>query len=92
MSRSQGSHPPTENRRTSFGGTAKKKNRKDKVAQRSLVPAETKEEVSYSDDDSQPEFGDVATVIKPQKYVSSRSINAQRLIAGMKRHNLDSIR
>ncbi len=49
-----------------FAGTAKKKYRKDKVAQRSLVAVEEKDNVSDSDEDNQPEFGGVATVIKPQ--------------------------
>ncbi len=61
---------PKKNRKTknNFAGTANKKNRKDKVAQRSLVPVDDKENVCDPDEDhdSQLEFGGVATVIKPQ--------------------------
>ncbi len=53
-----------------FAGTAKKRNRKDKVAQRSLMAVEDKDSVSDSDEDTQPEFGGVAIVIKPQKYLN----------------------
>ncbi len=49
-----------------FAGKAKKKNRRDKVAKRSLVHVEAKEEVSDSDDDNQQEFGYVATVVKTE--------------------------
>ncbi len=56
------------------------------------MPVETKDEVSDSNDDNQPEFWGVATVIKPQKYVSPQSIYAQPLMTGTKRHDLDHIR
>ncbi len=39
-----------------FTGTAKKKNRNDEIAQRSLVQFQQKEEDSDSHDDNQPEF------------------------------------
>ncbi len=53
--------------KNNFTGTAKKRNRKDKVAQRSLVAVEEKDNVSVSNEDTQPEFGGVAIVTKPQK-------------------------
>ncbi len=40
-----------------FAGTAKKRNRKDKVVQRSLVAVEEKDSVSDSYEETQPEFG-----------------------------------
>ncbi len=83
--------PPANGKeKNNFAGTAKKKNRKDKVAQRSLVPVETKESVNGPINDNQLEFGGVATVMKPQKYVSPRSINAQPLITGMQRQDIDT--
>ncbi len=39
----------------------------------------------------QLELGGVATVIKPQKHLSPRSINAHPQMAGMKRHKFDRI-
>ncbi len=66
ISRSQGKPLQTVNRRTK-AGTAKKKNRKDKVTQRSLVGIEEKDSVSDSNEDDQPEFEGVASVIKRQK-------------------------
>jgi hypothetical protein len=39
----------------------------------------------------QLEFGGVATVIKPQKHLSPRPINAHPRKAGMKRHDFDHI-
>jgi hypothetical protein len=77
--------------KNNFAGTAKKRNRKDKVAQRSLVAVEEKDSVSDSDEDTQPECGGIAIVNKPQKYLSPRIINAHHRMAGMKRHDLDSI-
>jgi hypothetical protein len=53
-----------------FAGTAKKRNRKDKVAQHSLLAVEEKDSVSDSNEDTQPELGGVAIVKKPQKYLS----------------------
>ena len=81
--------PASGEQKNVFAGTAKKKYKKDKVAQRSLVPIKTKNQVFDSDDDYQPEFG--GTVIKPQKYMCPQSINAQPLMTGMKRHDLDCI-
>ena len=49
--------------KNNFAGTAKKWNRKDKVAQRCLVAVEEKDSVSDSDEDTKPEFGGVAIVI-----------------------------
>jgi hypothetical protein len=60
-----------------FAGTAKKKNRKDKVAQRSLVAVDEKDSVSDSNEDAQPEFEGVAIVRKPQKHLSPLIMNAQ---------------
>jgi hypothetical protein len=45
--------------KNNFAGPAKKKNKKDKVAQRSLVAVEEKDNVSDSDEDNQPEFGEL---------------------------------
>jgi hypothetical protein len=45
--------------KNNFAGTAKKRNRKDMVAQRSLAAVEEKDTVSDSDEDTQPEFGGV---------------------------------
>ncbi len=74
MSKSQENKQLTESRRTrsvsSFTETANKKNRNNKVAQRTLVPVQEKEEVSDSDGGNQPEYGYVAIVIKPRNYVS----------------------
>jgi hypothetical protein len=77
--------------KNNFAGTAKKKNRKDKVAQRSLVAVEEKESASGSNEDIQHEFGGVATVIKPQKHLSPRSINAHPQMVGLKCHDFDLI-
>ena len=57
-----------------FAGTTRMKNRTDKVAQRSLVRVHQRNEVSDSDDEPQPEYGNVAIVPKPQKkHVSPRT-------------------
>ena len=77
--------------KNNFAGTAKKRNRKDKVAQRSLVAVEEKDSVSDSNEDPQPEFGGVAIVGKSQKYLSPQTINAHPRLAGMKRHDLNRI-
>jgi hypothetical protein len=76
-----------------FAGTAKKRNSKNRVAQRSLVAVEVKDSVTDSDEDPQPEFGGVAiqVVVKSQKHLSPQTINAHPLLAGTKRHDLDSI-
>ena len=71
-----------------LAGTAKTKNRAEKVAQRSLSPVPHTNEVSDSDDDHQPEYGNVAIVAKPQKkHVSPRTINA--ILVEMTRHDPD---
>ncbi len=62
--------------KNNLAGTTKKKNRKDKVAQRFLVAVEEKDSVSDSNEDTQPEIGGVAIVKKPQKYLCPRPINA----------------
>ena len=46
-----------EKQKNNFAGTAKKKNRKDKMAQRSRVAVKEKDSVSDYDEDTQPEFG-----------------------------------
>ena len=56
-----------------FAGAAKK-SKANSIAQRSLVPA-GKTELSDSDDDNQPEYGNMVIVAKP-KHVSPRLINA----------------
>ncbi len=61
------------------------------MAQRSLVAVEGKDRVSVSDEDTQPEFGGVAIVNKPQKYLSSRLITDHPRMAGMKRHDFECI-
>ncbi len=52
--------PANGKQENNSAGTAKKKNRKDKVAQRSFVVEEEKDSVSHSYEDNQPEFGGVA--------------------------------
>ncbi len=74
-----------------FAGTAKKWNRKNKVAQRSLVAVEEKDSLPDSYEDTQPEFEGVAILNKPQKYLSTQLINNHLWLAGMKHHDLDSI-
>ena len=64
-----------------FAGAAKK-SKANKIAQRSLVPAE-KYELSDSDDDRQPEYGNMVIAVKP-KHVSPRLINA--MMVGITRH------
>ncbi len=61
------------------------------MAQRSLVAFKEKDSVSDCDEDTQPEFGGVAIVNKPQKYLSPRLINDHPRMAGMKRHNFECI-
>ncbi len=77
--------------KSNFAGSVKKRNRKDQVAQRSLVAVEEKDSISDSDEDPQPEFGRVVIVRKSQKHLSPQIINAHPQMAGMKRHNLDCI-
>ena len=60
-----------------FAGTAKMKNQANKIAQRSLVHVTNRNKVSDSNDEPQPEYGNVAIVAKPQKkHVSPRTMNA----------------
>ena len=66
-----------------FAGAAKK-NKANKLAQRSLVPVA--DQYSDSDDDNQPEFGNMMMVAKP-KHVSPRLINA--MMVGITRCNSD---
>jgi hypothetical protein len=66
-----------------FPRTAKKWNRKNKVAQPSLVAVEEKDSVSDSNEDTQSEFGGVAIMNKPQKYLSPRLINDHPWLAGV---------
>ena len=74
-----------------FAGTAKMKNRTDKVAQRSLVPVQHRNKASDSDDEPQPEHGGVSVVVKLQKkHVSPWTINA--MLVGMTRHDPDHLR
>ena len=58
-----------------FAGTVKK-NKASRVAQRSLVPIQDRTELSDSDDDNQPEFGQMAIVARPKTHVSPRTMNA----------------
>ncbi len=61
------------------------------MAKRSLVAVEEKDSVTDSYEDLQPEFGGVAIVVKSQKHLSPQTINSHPQLAGMKRHDLDSI-
>ena len=67
----------------SFAGAAKK-NKANKLAQRSLMPVP--DQYSDSEDDNQPEFGNMMMVAKP-KHVSPRLINA--MMVGITRRNYD---
>ena len=58
-----------------FAGTVKK-NKASRVAQRSLVPIQDRTELSDSDDDNQPEIGQMAIVARPKTHVSPRTMNA----------------
>ena len=60
---------------TKFAGVVEK-NKADKVSQRSLVPVQPREQVSDSEGDNQPEYGNKMMAIKPTKHVSPRTINA----------------
>ena len=74
-----------------FAGKAKMKNKTNKVPQRSRVPVPCSNEVSDSNDDPQPEYGQVAIVVKPQKkHVSPRTINA--MLVGMTHHDPDRLK
>ena len=67
------------------------RNRKDKLAQRSMVAVEEKDSVSDSYEGPQPDFGGVAIVGKSQNYLNPQIINAHPRLAGMKCHDLDCI-
>ena len=59
-----------------FAG-ATKKNKASKIAQRSLVPVHDRTELTDSDDDNQPEFGNIAIVVKPpKKHLTPRTMYA----------------
>ena len=66
-----------------FAGAAKK-NKGNKVAQKSLVPVDN--HLDDSDDDNQPEYGNMVIVAKP-KHVSPQLINA--IMVGITRRNPD---
>ncbi len=83
--------PANGKQKNNFAGTAKKKNRKDNVTQRSFVAVEEKDSISETNENIQPEFGGVATVIKAQKHLSPRSITAHPHLAGMKRQDFNHI-
>ena len=68
-----------------FAGTAKK-NKSNRIAQRSLVPAD-KTVLSDSDDEPKPEYGQIAMVVKPKKHVSPRLMNS--MLVGITRRNSD---
>jgi hypothetical protein len=61
------------------------------VTQRSLVAVEETASVADFYEDTQPEFGGVAIVNKPQKYLSPQSINTDPWMAGMKSHYFECI-
>ncbi len=65
-----------------------------KVEMCSIGKAMIRSGISFdkSSNEYQLEFGGVAIVIKPQKHLRPRSINAQSRMAGMKRHDFESIR
>ena len=73
-----------------FAGTVKTKNKANKIAQRSIVPFADRNEVSDSDDDNQPEYGGMATIVKKPKkrHVSPRAMNAM-LVGITKRRDPD---
>ncbi len=79
--------------KNNFVGSAKKRNRKDKVAQRSFVAVEEKDSVSESHEGILLGFGGVAIVNKPPKYLSPRIINTRdsSSAARMKRLDFDHI-
>ena len=66
-----------------FAGAAKK-NKANKLAQKSLVPVAN--QYSDCDDDNQPEYGNMVIVAKP-KHLSPRLINA--MMVGITRSNPD---
>jgi hypothetical protein len=67
--------PVNGKQKNDFEGTAKKRKRKNKVAQHSLVPVESKETVSDSNNNNQPEFESVASV---KKFIKSEPTIYQR--------------
>ena len=60
-----------------FAAAATTKNKTNRIAQRSLVNVPEKNVVSDSDDDNQPEYGRMATIVKKPKkrLVSPRAMN-----------------
>ncbi len=73
-----------------FAGPAKK-NRTDKVAQRSFAPVLKRDEVSDANDEPQPESGQVSIVIKPQKkHIGPQLINF--MMVGMTCHDHDRLK
>jgi hypothetical protein len=56
-----------------------------------VVAVEEMDNVSESYEDNQPEFGGVAIVNKPKKYLIPRMINDHPQMAGMKRHYFECI-
>ena len=68
-------HIINEKQQNMFAGTVKT-NKASRVAQRSLVPIQERTELSDSDDDNQPEFGQMAIVARLKTHVSPRTMNA----------------
>ena len=75
-----------------FAGAAKAKNKAKRIARRSLAPVQNRNEVSDSEDEPQPEYGGMATIVnlkKPKKrHVSPRAMNAM-LVGITKRSDPD---
>ena len=73
-----------------FAGTVQTKNKANRVAQRSLVQVQPRNEVSDSDDENYPEYGGIATIVKKPKkrHVSPRATNAM-LVGITKRRDPD---
>ena len=79
--------PANGKQKNKFAGAARTKNKANRVAQRSLVHVQKKNAVSDSDDEPQPEYGNVAIVAKPKKkHVSPREMNA--MLAGITKHRV----
>ncbi len=72
--------------------TAKKKNKNNKMAQRSLGPVPVRKKVPDSDgDEPESEYGQVTIVRKPhKKHVRPQFINAMLVV--MTRHYLDRLK
>ncbi len=67
--------PDKGRQKNNFKSTAKKRNRKDRVAQSSLVAVQLKDSLTDSNEDPQPEFGGVAIVVKSQEHLSPQTIS-----------------